>query len=208
MEFFDAPRSAPESEPPWIEPEPKPWHGPPTRTLPGRLADTLVLAHTHRVAVVVGDLAAYPTGFTFSVQTIARRFDPREWSRFDALNIGPLPRAATGELPPELLRFGVQFADGGRATSLDAYVGTAADPDEPPQPPLLQPRSGSGGGGQWRHDVWVWPLPPAGPLTFACEWPALDIALSRRDLDAERLQEAAGRSRLLWDDDDPGGVPV
>ena len=178
----------------------------PTRTLPGRLADTL-LAHTDRVAVVVGDLAAYPTGFAFSVQTIARRFDPQEWSKFDAFNIGP-PREATAELPPELLRFGVQFAGGGRATSLDAYVGPAADPDEPPQPPILQMRGGGGGGGYWRHDVWVWPLPPAGPLTFACEWPALDVALSRRDVDAKRLQEAASRSRLLWEDDDPGGVPV
>ena len=200
MSFFEAPRLPPESEPPWIEPEPKPWHGPPPRALPGRLADTLLLAHTDRVAVAVGDLAAYTTGFTFTLQSIARRFDPREWSRFDAFNMGP-PRSATEELPPELLRFGVEFADGGRATSLDVFGRHSDDPAEPPQPPLLQPRGGGGGGGYWSHDVWVWPLPPAGPLTFACEWPALDIALSRIDIDAERLREAAGRSRLLWPDD-------
>jgi hypothetical protein len=200
MNFFDAPRLPPESEPPWVEPEPKPWHGPPPRILPGRLTDTLLLAHTDRVAVAVGDLAAYPTGFTFTLQTIARRFDPREWSRFDAFNMGS-PRSASEELPPELLRFGVEFADGGRATSLDVFGRHADDPDEPPQPPLLQPRGGGGGGGLWSHDVWVWPLPPAGRLTFACEWPALDIALSRGDIDAERLREAAGRSHVLWPDD-------
>lgn len=97
-------------------------------------------------------------------------------------------------------RFGVEFSDGGRATSLDVYARPAADLDEPPRPPLLQARGG-GGGGYWRHDAWVWPLPPAGPLNFACEWPALDIALSRVDVDAERLQEAASRSRLLRADD-------
>ncbi len=25
----------------------------------------------------------------------------------------------------------------------------------------------------WRW--WAWPLPPAGPLEFVCEWPALGI---------------------------------
>jgi hypothetical protein len=35
-------------------------------------------------------------------------------------------------------------------------------------------------------------------LTFTCEWPALDIALIRLDIDAERLPEAARRARLLW----------
>ena len=84
-------------------------------------------------------------GFTFTLQSIARRFDPREWSRFDAFNMGP-PRSATEDLAPELLRFGVQIADGSRATSLD-FVRYAAAPDDPPQPPLLQPRGGGGGGG-------------------------------------------------------------
>jgi hypothetical protein len=84
---------------------------------------------------------------------------------------------------------------------LDAYARPAAEPDEPPRPPVLGLRGGGGGGGRWRHDVWVWPLPPAGLLTFACEWPALGIALSRVDVDAERLQQAARHARLLWPDD-------
>ena len=151
MSFFEVPPEPPESEPPCIEPEPKPWHGPPLRTLPGRLADTLVLAHTHRVAVVVADLAAYPTGFTFTLETIARRYDPREWQGLDAVNMGPL-HAATAEPPPELVRFGVEFADGGRATNLDAFARRAVDPEEPPRPPLLQLRGGGGGGGYWRGD--------------------------------------------------------
>jgi hypothetical protein len=84
-----------------------------------------------------------------------------------------------------------------RATSLDAFPHRAFDHDEPPQAPLLLQRGGGGGGGRWSHDVWVWPLPPSGPLAFVCEWPALGIALTRIDFDAERLREAAGRARLL-----------
>jgi hypothetical protein len=37
-------------------------------------------------------------------------------------------------------------------------------------------------------------------LTFACEWPAPDITLTRLDIDAERLHEVASRARLLWPD--------
>jgi hypothetical protein len=109
-------------------------------------------------------------------------------------------RTAKRELPPDLLRFGVEFADGGRATSLDLYVLSPHDPAGAPKPPVLWPCGGGGGGGRWGHDVWVWPLPPAGPLTFACEWPALGIPFSRAVIDAGRIHDAACRAHLLWPD--------
>jgi hypothetical protein len=44
----------------------------------------------------------------------------------------------------------------------------------------------------------VWPLPPAGPLVFVCEWPALGVEESRAQLDARLVLDAAARSRPLW----------
>ena len=41
---------------------------------------------------------------------------------------------------------------------------------------------------------WTWPLPPAGPLEFVCEWPAFDIAESRVGIDAQLILDAAQRS--------------
>jgi hypothetical protein len=202
MEFFKAPDQPP-PEPSFLELEPKPWQGPPVRTLPGLLADTLVLAHTDRVAVAVSSLAAYPTGFMFSLETVPRRYGPREWAGLDHFGYGH--GVGEGGLPPELLRFGVEFADGSRATSLDMLSHRPEEPDVVPGAPVLRPRGGGGGGGRWTHNSWVWPLPPPGPLTFACEWPALDIPLTRLDIDADLLRRAAGRSRLLWDD--PGEAP-
>lgn len=198
MDFFKAPEGTPFDE---ALPEPKPWFGPPMRALPGRLADTLLLAQTDRVAIAASSLAAYPTGFTFALETVPRRNDPKEWADLEHRGLGHGVRVNdAGELPPELLRFGVEFADGTRATSLDMLDRGHRDPDAAPDGPLLLPRGGGGGGGRWSHNAWVWPLPPAGRLTFACEWPALDIPFTRQDIDADLIRVAAGRAVTLWDD--------
>jgi hypothetical protein len=70
--------------------------------------------------------------------------------------------------------------------------------DEPPDPPVLWHLGDGGGGGRWSHNARVWPLPPPGPLTFACEWPALAIPLTRVEIDAERVREAGARAQVLW----------
>jgi hypothetical protein len=48
---------------------------------------------------------------------------------------------------------------------------------------------------------WVWPLPPPGPFTFVCEWPARAIAESGAEIDAGSILEAAGRAVTFWPDD-------
>jgi hypothetical protein len=48
---------------------------------------------------------------------------------------------------------------------------------------------------------WVWPLPPAGPVTFICQWSALGIEESRGEIDARLILDAAGRAVQLWPQD-------
>ena len=48
----------------------------------------------------------------------------------------------------------------------------------------------------WRW--WAWPLPPAGPLEFVCEWPALGLPESRAGLDGQLVLDAAAHSIRLW----------
>jgi hypothetical protein len=64
------------------------------------------------------------------------------------------------------------------------------DSGEPGQP-LLQHRGGGGSETDWDAECWLWPLPPPGPLTFACVWPAGGVPESRVTLDAGLVHRAA-----------------
>ena len=39
---------------------------------------------------------------------------------------------------------------------------------------------------------------PPGPLAFVCEWPARGIALSRAEVDANLVPDAAKHAETLW----------
>jgi hypothetical protein len=45
------------------------------------------------------------------------------------------------------------------------------------------------------------PLPPAGPVSFVCEWAAAGIPETRASLDAQLIVDAAGHSVWLWPGD-------
>jgi hypothetical protein len=196
-DFFEPPPRPPSPEP--ERHRPPPWFGPPRGTLAGSLPLDLVLARTVRAAVCVTRVAAYPTGFEFEVVTLAAdEFDPD----LDPVFFDPPTgwRSGAGEVPPQKLRIGVQFADGAKATNLGVHLSE----DSPPRGPVLCPRGGGGGGGSWQQTLWVWPLPPAGPLTLACEWPAVGIPLTRRELDAQTILEAASRAQVVFADPGAG----
>jgi hypothetical protein len=176
-----------------------PWFSAPSGTLPGVVALELVIARNERVAVCVTRLGAYPSGFELDLVTMAGgegdELDPLLFagSRMHA-------RLRTGEsgIPPEMLRFGVQFADGAKATNTS---GRSRDFHDEPNGPVLNTGGGGGGGGNWRQSLWVWPLPPPGRLTFVCEWPAAGIALTRHEIDAQLVLDAATRAEVIFADE-------
>jgi hypothetical protein len=175
---------------------PPAWLGPPHNVLPGIAPLELILARTDQTVVAIASIQAYPTGFDFTLSLRLRTVSVREDQQLPHL-FGPIVEA--DPLPDEFLRFGVQFADGRKATNLDR---PPYDPQgQAPDPPVLNQHGGGGGGSAWDIEHWVWPLPPAGPLAFVCEWPGRGIAESRVEIDAGLILEAAGRAVTLWPED-------
>jgi hypothetical protein len=187
MNFFD--RFPPPAAPAEPEPMAKPSWMKPDDVFGGVVAAQLILARGDEVVLGVNELVAYPNGFSFTVATVLRREDRRG----HLFHLGCHHDSIDGEPPvPEFLRLGVQFADGTAVSNLGAFPR-----DEPDRLGMTQ--NGGGGGGQ-RHDMsyWVWPLPPPGPVTFVCEWPAFGIGESRAGLDARSIHDAAARAVRAW----------
>ena len=188
MSFFE---DMPTAEP---EPEPRvhhPWDPPVGEFAAVVPACPLMLGRTDRTAVAVTGISAYSAGFEIFVTARFRpgaRGAPGPGDRGPG---GPEPAA-----PRRSFRFGLQFADGTRVIGQNG--GSTLSGDAEPTGPIL--RTFLGGGGPrssfWRW--WAWPLPPAGPMEFVCEWPALEIPETRAGLDAQLILDAAGRSIRLW----------
>jgi len=193
-DFFEPPPQTPPPQRPPRYRRPA-WAGPPEGTLPGVLALECMLARSERAVVWVSHLGVYPTGFGFEVVVHTSEDD----DELDPFEFGHVRRRARAELPAGLLRLGVQFPDGSKATNTGGW-GTA--PGAPPSPVM---RSGNGGGGgrHWQQEQWVWPLPPADaaePTLLVCEWPAAGISLTTHELDVRAIHAAAARAEVVFSD--------
>jgi hypothetical protein len=174
--------------------------------LPGVAPVSLVLARTDNTVVGLTDVRGYPTGFAFVLRVrwdlVADPYEQPLWPFPDWGHPDPLEAEP---LPDELLRFGVQFADGRRVTNLDMYpfVPENLPPD---QPVLVEGSEGSEGGRLGRGALWdlrlaLQPLPPPGPLAFVCAWPGRGIPTSRMEVDGGAIRAAADAAVTLWPDD-------
>ena len=196
MSFFEAPPPPPE---PARQP-PLPWEGPPNNILGVVVPLDLVLARSAKAVVTLGSLTAYPSGFEF--EYLVRCRDEEIGQLLPEHLHGRRLGSAGDELPAELFRFGIEFGDGARVTSVQPRL--PFDRSDVHGPVMVQ-RGGGGSFERWQGNWWVWPLPPAGPLAFVCEWPAADLSLMRAETDAAVLHEAASRAVTLWEDAAPSG---
>jgi hypothetical protein len=187
VSFFEPP-SLPEPE----EHDQPVWLGPPENEVGVVMPLDILLARSHDVAVALLSITAFSTGFEIC-GTVRTREQLDDFQEAFVM----YRRRRTAELEPELFRFGVEFADGRKATNLGHPFLREQEDDDPSQP-VLMPRGSGGGGRSWQMNWWVWPLPPPGPLALVCEWPAQGIALTRHELDAAPLLEAAARVEPLW----------
>ena len=147
--------------------------------VPGVVPVALLVARTDTHAVLVDGLLAYPTGFDFDLAVRRRPGRPRHHR--------PHPRVW------HELRLEVRFADGRSADNHPRHWPRPSGNQLPDQPLLYQSTVGPDGG-----HVWLWGLPPPGPLTFSCEWPAEQVPPSQAVLDAALILEAAARAQTLW----------
>jgi hypothetical protein len=188
VSFFDPPKPRESHKP--ERPSMPPWVERPRGILLGAVAEEILLARTDTGAVALSHLGACADGFqaTLLAFSTLEQEDPPDspfgWS--------PWNRRAD---PAELLRFGVRYADGGKAELDDRWAG---GDDERPRGPVVRSNGGGGGGGEWHQQLWFWPLPPAGPITFAVEWLARGIGQTLKEMDAAPIREAARRAQVLF----------
>jgi hypothetical protein len=184
---------------PGPEPVPRrmhhPWN-PPEAELPGIVPiGTLHFDRSEQAAVAITGIAAYARGFEFF---LARRIRPGT----PGLDQDPTPemlRRSRRDL--EDFPVSVQFSDGRTAIAGGPYG------DSEPTGPILQRRGGGGTSHSQLLRWWVWPLPPAGPLEFICQWPVYGIGETRIGIDGQLILDAALRSVQLWPEDDTDKVP-
>ena len=157
-----------------------PW-SPPANRIPVPVAWQLVLLRTQDTAVAVTNVAAAPEGMLLSLVTRVRPVDG---------DPGPL------DGPPVGLRFGVLLPDGSRASKDEPARVVQRLP--PPPGHHLSPLGGHAGGTCSQEDLWLWPLPTPGLLTFVCAWPARGASESVVEVDAAPVLEAAARCEQLW----------
>lgn len=195
--FFDPPPQAPEPYGPRTRYRSKPWHGPPPATIPATVAVGRVLARTEDVAVAVTALQVYPAGLQLELLTFRRpEVEHRAGEHFDPL-VFHHPRTGTA-LSDDVLRLGVAFADGRKATNLAHEFGFTRPADDGI---VLRSDGGGGGGERYAQTYWIWPIPSRGPLTVVCEWPSYGVPVTRLDLDGDAIRDAAGRATVIFSED-------
>lgn len=180
-----------------------PWPGPPRDVLGGVVPIEQVLFRNQELVIALASAAAFPQGVELRLRLAARHPEGGDedvwWDRRELLFGGPhRHRVRPGKpLADELLRFGVRFPGGAKATTVDRHPG-----ENPHGPVLRDSGEGGGGGGDRfvasRRNLWLWPLPPPEPFEFVIEWPAFDVPLTFVTVDGEPIAMAARRAQPYW----------
>jgi hypothetical protein len=177
----------------------RPWHGPPEDELGVAVALGLVLGRGERGAVGLSHAIVHPTGVLLQLLAVARGLTQAEANAVFHEQFG----FGGDELPPGLLRFGLELPGGARLSNVSPDALRVLHEDEEPAAPVLVPTGGGGGQGYsdravLRNAYWLWPLPEPGPLRFACEWPLTGIPQTTSEIDGAALVAAAsGATPLL-----------
>jgi hypothetical protein len=190
MSFFD---SVPQPPPPERVRRRRPVWMRSDAVIPGSVPGEVVLVRTGQVAVAIGSVRAYPNGFEFTLHTRLRTEDETGLVR-----AGPMEPPGRGreQVPEDVLRLGVMYADGRRAAAAGGCPRPGDDADG--ERLVVFENGGGGSARRWDGDFWVYPLPPAGPVTFVVSWLEHGVGETRAELDGAAIREAAGRAVILW----------
>lgn len=172
------------------------------------------VARSANAVVRLPTIRAFSQGCMLDVEVVTRKdgLPEDEWWDLHTSVYGGFYRVSGGvPLPRRLLRLGVRYADGRKATTLESRLLRRKQPSpEPPAGPVLSLWPGSSGlrgreeMGYSGFGLWLWPLPPAETFDFAVEWPFGGIALTIARLDGAAIVAAASRSASYWPADPSG----
>jgi hypothetical protein len=205
--FFE-PLPAGEEPAPRRLPERSPWSGPPPLETGAVLAVERMVARSANVVMRVPVIRSFRTGCMIDVEVVSRQgtlSDDDWWDLHLSVHRGLFVSPGGNQLPDKLLRLGVRYADGTKATTIEQHRRQTPAPADPPTGPLLSWSPGSSGMhgrelGFSGFGLWLWPLPPAETFEFAVEWPSGGIELTIAELDGAAIVAAAGRSGYYWPD--------
>lgn len=186
-------------------PETPPWSGPPALEAGVLLAVARTVARSDNVVVFLPVIRVFSTGCMLEMEIVSRQAAMAEDDWWELhMSVHRVHRGFRGSgLPDQLLRLGVRYPDGSKATTLERHRRERRD--DPPEGPLLSwwpSSSGMRGGetelGYSHFGLWLWPLPPAANFEFAVEWPLGGIGLTIAELDGLAIVAAAGRPSYYW----------
>ncbi|MDQ6727925.1 MAG: hypothetical protein M3066_17445 [Actinomycetota bacterium] len=155
----------------------------------------IVIARSAEAAVVATRMSAFPEGFELTVDSYLHR----SVSRRRASRVHRHGWMDDDEPRDELLRFGIAWPDGGRATDMGGRGPSRPDAAEPTHG--MDPQNGGGSDREYSQTYWVWPLPGPGQLQFVAEWPAFGVGETAAVVDAGMLIGAAAVARPIWAED-------
>lgn len=144
--------------------------GPPVDEIGVAVSARTALASQPRLFIAVTDCVAYSNGFTLGVAI-------RSKDHIDGRQLGFGPMHETGS--DSGLQVAVRFGDGGDG-------------------PEIVMANGGGGGNTWNFNYFVWPLPPDGPVTITCKWPARGLKTAGKELNGTAIRAAGLKSKSVW----------
>jgi hypothetical protein len=162
---------------------------PPSWALPVTVAGDVVLVRTPGIAIAIGPICAYPTGFTFY---LLAGFETRR-PAVARLNF----RARTPQEQAELTRLHIRYADGSVADSAARHQARPA--------PARSALRYCGGTDTVNNQVrrtqtlwWASPLPPAGAIEFSICLPGASEPTGTGRIEGSTIIAAAARCQRLW----------
>lgn len=192
--FF--PPDLPEAQTNRVADDPAPWWKPSDEELPALFPIGETIAQSDTAALILSSARVYSNGVEFVIDRRLRRYgiSNREWQQMQWQIHGH-----AGIRDPDRLRYGLVLGDG-QQLILDQPSGMFV---ERPEKHSLALSGGNGGGSEdfYRFDdgMWLWPLPPEGPLEVVAQWPAFGVPESHVVLDSAPLLELASQARTVWD---------
>jgi hypothetical protein len=177
------------------------WQRSPDDELPGIVPAAAVLASTSELAITLRGVEAYSNGAVFRLGWMLRRGDADEGEWADLLVKLDGPRYWGRRDFASELRLGVGLSDGQQVVA-GAETWWDKGEDWRPDGHILSMFEQGGGGSdrsrEYTGSLWLWPLPPAGPVRLVCQWAAFGIGESAVEVSGDAIRDAAARARPIW----------